>query len=160
MKLYVIRHAIALDAAEGMRDEERPLTDEGRERFADGVRGLERLDVRFDLVLHSPLLRAAETAELLVPLLDDDGGTLVTAELAQAPTPALLELLTAAEVAVVGHEPWLSELIAWLVTQRRELATGFELKKGAVAVLEGEPRPGGMALLAFYPPGALRELGD
>lgn len=160
MKLYVIRHAIAADATPGTSDDERELTDEGRERFEDGVRGLDRLEVRFDVILHSPLLRAVQTAELLVPLLDDDGETRVALELAQAPSNALLGLLERESTAVVGHEPWLSELIAWLVTERRDLANGFELKKGSVAVLEGEPKPGGMTLLAFYPPSALRELGN
>lgn len=159
MILYVIRHAIAVEAGEGMNDDERPLSDEGRERFEDGVRGLDRLEVRFDVVLHSPLLRAVETAELLVPLLDDAGETRVSLELAQAPSKGLLALLERENTAIVGHEPWLSDLVAWLVTGKRELATGFELKKGAVAVLEGEPRPGGMAVIAVYPPSVLRELG-
>ena len=56
-------------------------------------------------------------------------------------------------VAVVGHEPWLSELIAWLVVG--EPADGdarFRMKKGGVAQLRGTPRPGRMQLRALLPP--------
>jgi phosphohistidine phosphatase len=158
MKLYVIRHASAVDSIAGMPDELRPLTDEGRDQFARVVRGLRALDVRFDLLLHSPLLRALETAELCAPLLL--GESEVTPMLAQAPGPELLALLRHASVALVGHEPWVSELVAWMLTENRELSNTFGMKKGAVAVLEGDPKPGQMRLIGFYPPSALREIGS
>jgi phosphohistidine phosphatase len=160
MKLYVVRHAIAEARGAESADDARGLTDEGRRRFDMGVRGLDRSKVRLDRLLHSPLRRAVETAELLVPLLRAEGETEVVDELARSPTPELLEhLRSGEEVAVVGHEPWLGELVAWLATERRELAPVFELKKGAVAVLAGEPRPGGMTLEALLPPRTLRKLG-
>ena len=75
--------------------------------------------------------------------------------LAAPPSRGLLEVLGEAgeTVAVVGHEPWLSELIAWLVVG--EPADGdarFRMKKGGVAQLRGTPRPGRMQLRALLPP--------
>lgn len=149
MKLYVIRHAIASDRSIDGRDESRALTPEGRERFAQAVAALRDVAVRFDLLLHSPLLRAAQTAELCTPLLD--GRSAVAPELAQSPSAALLRLLRGESVAVVGHEPWQGELVAWLVTGRRELGPRFALEKGAIAALEGLPEPGAMAIEFFAP---------
>jgi phosphohistidine phosphatase len=157
MKLYIIRHATAVDSIAGMPDELRPLTDEGRDEFARVVRGLRALDVRFDRLIHSPLLRALETAELCAPLLL--GESEVTQALAKPPGNELLALLRDNNVALVGHEPWVSELVAWLLTENPALASTFPMKKGAVVELEGEPKPGKMRLVAFYPPSALGEIG-
>lgn len=150
MKLFVIRHATAADRSPDGRDESRALTPEGRERFARAVAALRSLGVRFDLLLHSPLLRAVETAELCTPLLT--GRTAVAAELAQAPSKSLLAQLRGESVAVVGHEPWQSELVAWLVTGERELGPRFAFRKGAVAALDGRAEPGAMALEFFASP--------
>lgn len=159
LDLLVVRHAIAEDVAASGRDEDRALTREGRERMQAAVRGLAALDLRLDRVLHSPWVRARQTAELLAPL----GGACCSLhacpQLAQAPGHPLLELLDAPRLALVGHEPWLSQLVAWLACGARERGTAFELRKGSVARLEGAPRPGGMVLRALWPPATLRRLG-
>ncbi len=156
MELYLIRHAIALEAAPGQSDDARPLSEEGIRKFSEVVRGLKRLGVRLDRLYHSPKLRAVQTAELLVPLLE--GETEVTPYLAAEPSLALLETLRGSSVALVGHEPWMGELCAWLVTGRRE-DRAFPFKKGGVALLEGLPQPGQMRLRGFWAPGLLRRLG-
>lgn len=83
--------------------------------------------------------------------------------LAMPPGERLLEELAKSETgraALVGHEPWLSELIALLVVgDRGDGDARFELKKGAVAHLVGSPRPGGMRLVALMPPKLLRLAG-
>lgn len=160
MQLFLIRHARAEDRSPDVDDAARPLTKRGRREFARAVRRLDRAGVQFDLVLHSPLLRAIETADLLTPLVD--GETRVTPRLAEPPGFELLEHLTGDRTALVGHEPWLSELVFWLVTGWRihehpDHAPPFRLQKGAVAWLEGEPRPGAMTLVALLPPSALRK---
>ena len=65
MNLYIMRHAEAEDEAESGDDEARPLTVRGRERTRDAAGGLRALGVRFEAILTSPLLRAAETAGLV-----------------------------------------------------------------------------------------------
>lgn len=157
MELYLVRHAEAVDRSLGMSDEARPLTPKGRREFARVVRGLASLQVEFDLLLHSPLLRAVETAEILVPLVR--GETQVALELAEAPSNELLARCSGLRTALVGHEPWMSELAAWLSTGDTARAFAFGFKKGGVAKLEGELQPGRMALTWFLPPGILMRIG-
>lgn len=163
MRLHLVRHAPAIARGVLRRDAARPLTPQGRRRFEDEVRALARLGVRLDVVLHSPWLRAVETADLLAPLVRSGrrsaGRFAVTPLLARRPTRALLAEIRGRTVAVVGHEPWLSALAAWLVTGRRDEAPRFALKKGGVLVLDGEPAPGAMRIAAAYPPATLRRLG-
>ena len=151
MKLTLIRHALAED---GTDDAARPLSHKGRRRFARSVKTLGALGLRFDRVLHSPKLRAVETAELLAPLCD--GEMKATSLLARTPGVELWELLDGEHLAVVGHEPHLSALLSWLVTGDDSGGSSYELKKGAVAQLEGDPGPGGMRLLSILPPRVLR----
>lgn len=157
MKLLVVRHAIAADPVEGQRDSGRPLTAEGRSKFEGVVRGLRRLDVRIDLLLHSPLLRAVETADLMHALVE--GETRVSGLMSRAPSKALLEALDEPRVAVVGHEPYVSELVAWLVTGERQYARAFPFRKGGVAFLEGEAKPGEMFLASLLTPAQMRAIG-
>lgn len=158
MTLWVVRHARAVDRSISLRDARRPLTQEGRDRFAEVFRGLRGLGARFDLLLHSPLLRAIETAEMLAPCLRGDGETAVTPFLAARPGASLLAEIAGARgrsVAVVGHEPWLSELVSLLVTGAPDAADRFPLKKGGVVRLEGEPSPGCMSLVGAWGPSDL-----
>lgn len=158
MHIYVIRHAIAEDQSPDGTDFGRPLSEDGIRKFERAVKGLGRIEVSFDRILHSPLRRAVETAELLVPRLAEGGETAVCAELAEAPSKALLTRIVGESVALVGHEPWLAETVAWLLTGNREDAHHVPLKRGAVFWLEGEARPGGCTLVAALPPAVLRSL--
>jgi len=156
VQLYLVRHGIPTSAP---TDADRALSEEGRELFALGVRGLGRLGVRLDRVVSSPLLRAVQTAELLAPLL---AGERSEAEaLAHAPARETLDCIADGEaVALVGHEPWLSELIAWLTVDQRGHGGSFAMKKGAVALLEGTPAPGAMTLAGMWRPELLQALGE
>src|SRR3954466_7196461 len=66
MNLYLIRHAEAADPAEHATDEERPLTDRGRDQAKRLGAALARHEVRPAVVLTSPLVRARQTAEGLL----------------------------------------------------------------------------------------------
>jgi phosphohistidine phosphatase len=158
MELFVIRHAIAVPGSMLLTDVDRPLSPKGRKRFAEAVLGLQCLKVRFDRLYHSPWLRAVETAELLAPVLD--GKAVCSPALARAPSQDLLDALMGARVALVGHEPWLGELVAWLTTGAPPHGSVFAFKRGGMAWLEGQPQPGQMVLQAFLPPKILRELGE
>jgi phosphohistidine phosphatase len=166
MELLVVRHAIAEDRAvfrkSGQEDGERPLTDDGRERFAKGARGLRRLVGAIDLLATSHLVRATETGELLA---DAYGGikTVRLEELAPDAAPdALLPWLAAQRrrgvVAVVGHEPHLSSLVELLLAGR---SAGFvELKKGGACLLAlpKAAAAGGAELRWLLTAGQLRRL--
>ena len=65
MELYLIRHGIAALREDYTNDEERPLTDKGRQKTAKVAKQLYDRGLRFDLILTSPLVRAKETAAIL-----------------------------------------------------------------------------------------------
>lgn len=65
MELYLIRHGIAVEWHPNIKDEERELTAEGREKTREVAKRLYGLGLRFELILTSPLVRALQTAETL-----------------------------------------------------------------------------------------------
>ncbi|MGF1480299.1 MAG: phosphohistidine phosphatase SixA [Cyanophyceae cyanobacterium] len=62
MKLYLIRHGIAAERADYAADQDRPLTQTGRQKTQAVAERLYRCGVRFELILSSPLVRAWQTA--------------------------------------------------------------------------------------------------
>src|SRR3569623_134369 len=111
MDLYVLRHGIAQEAAPEHHDAARALSDGGAKKMRRQVKGLRRLGWTFDRIFTSPWLRAKQSAALREPLCDLDPEETVL--LAQPPSRELMQLVgetNADHVAVVGHEPWLTEL--------------------------------------------------
>jgi phosphohistidine phosphatase len=156
MHLYVIRHAIAEDAAPGQDDASRELTDDGVRKLKKVVRGLRRLDITFERIVTSPWQRAAETASYLAPLCEAD--PIETELLCQSPRAELLALIAERNeaTAVVGHEPWLGELVAWLAFGDTRHGDAIAIKKAGVLWLDGSAIPGGMHVCAHLPPKFLR----
>ena len=64
MRLFIIRHAIAVDRSPDIPDDARPLTPAGKRRFREAARGLARLFPRPDRLLTSPCCRARQTASI------------------------------------------------------------------------------------------------
>ena len=60
------------------------------------------------------------------------------------------------KIALVGHEPWMGELLALLVLGEPEKGFLFHFKKGAVAHLTGMATAGGAELLSLTDPKVLR----
>jgi len=81
--------------------------------------------------------------------------------LTQSPRAELLALIAerGEPTAVVGHEPWLGELAAWLAFGDSRYGEALAIKKCGVLWLEGTAIPGGMHLRAAIPPRLLRALG-
>lgn len=167
LRLIVIRHAPAEDRARfarsGRDDAERPLTDRGREKMIVNARGLRVLAPALDVLATSPHVRAAETAEIVAR---EYGSMPVERVSVLAPggrRDDFLEWLRALgragrTIAVVGHEPDLGELVAWLVTG--EPTPLFAFKKGGAALVElpSPAAPGRGALRWLAPPVVLRSL--
>ena len=160
MRLIVIRHAIAVPhGTPGVADEDRPLTPEGEARFREAARGLARVFERPDALLTSPWLRARQTAAIA------GAAWKVAATEAKALAGGTFEehaeLLDAypkhATVAVVGHEPYVSNLLARLLGTRH--GQRLEFKKGGAAVVDlpGRLAEGG-SLVAYLPPKVARKL--
>lgn len=141
MDLFVLRHGIAgtRGSPEYPNDDERPLTPKGVRRMVDQVRGLNTLDVSLDVILTSPLVRAAETAKIVHQGLDNPGQLVTSDTLKPTGDPErLIEKLamnytSSSSVMIVGHEPYLSGLVSLLVTGDPEPA--IRLKKGALCKL-------------------------
>lgn len=157
MNLYIMRHGIAVDRdpVSFPDDSRRPLTLKGEDRvrlIADAMRSLE---LSFDQILSSPHLRASQTAELVVNALGakdqlDFTDTLTPEGDPKALIRAVNQLKPAPEnVLLVGHEPFLSQLISVLIAGQPDAA--IDLKKGGLAKLEleGALRHGHCAELAW-----------
>lgn len=164
MEICLVRHAIAGErGAPGYEDDSRrSLTPQGRARMEEAAAGLVRLFTP-QVVLTSPMVRAMETAEVLrkayglgkprtcdALATGDHDGVL-----------AALEETDAGSIALVGHEPWTSELLSYLLTgERSRMAAVF--KKGAAALVRSaaDPAPGNCWLEWLIQPGALRKIGQ
>jgi phosphohistidine phosphatase len=119
MYLYLIRHGIAEDPDPLLdpivSDESRVLTKIGRKKVAQVADRLKRLDITFDLIITSPLIRAQQTADILIekqisPKLEISEDLKPTGNL-----PAWLMAWNArlphtniSTLALIGHEPNLS----------------------------------------------------
>jgi phosphohistidine phosphatase len=160
MQLFVIRHATAEDAQLGGDDAARELTEAGKTKLRRAVRGLRALEIRFERVLTSPWKRAVQTAKLLEPI--GSSAPVTTELLAQPPRAALLALIAERNetTAVVGHEPWLGELAAWLAFGDAKHGDALIIKKCGVLWLAGTAVPGGMQIRASIPPKLLRAIAS
>jgi len=162
MQLLIIRHAIAVErGTPGIPDEERPLTPEGETKFAEAAKGLARLVDRPDALLTSPLLRARQTAALAAAAwgrIEPEEADALAGGTFEEQAAVLDRYPRDATVAVVGHEPHLSDLLARLLGSRHDDRLAF--KKGGAALVEVPGRlAGGGQLVWFLPPRVLRELG-
>lgn len=140
MRLYLIRHATAVPSGTPgfLEDTSRPLTDEGRAEARRVAQALRRMKIKLDLIITSPYLRAAQTAEVLARGLDYTKVVrhveTLRAEADPRETSQSLRPFESYErVAFVGHEPHLSAWLAELVSKQ-----GMQciMKKGGVACVE------------------------
>jgi phosphohistidine phosphatase len=141
MKLCFLRHGIAIErGTPGMRDDERPLTEEGCDKTRQVAAALETLRVKFDLILSSPNRRARQTAEIVAAVLDAKKVVRFSDHL--APGGSLQGLVNELnrenaghqDVLLVGHEPDFSQHIAVLTSGKPALQ--LEMKKAGLCRLE------------------------
>ena len=165
MNLYIFRHGIAVNVGQqGVTcDFDRMLSSEGQERTRLAALGLETLECKPSRILTSPLVRAVETANIAASVLGSPP-VVETDELVPGePMSKLLEKINADgddEVMVVGHNPHLEDLVAFLVSGAR----GFPviLKKAACCCVSfyGAADATQGTVLWLMPPKALRKLGS
>lgn len=140
MKLYLLRHGHSPAASEcaARSDAERPLSAKGRADALEAARELLKRGGRPAVILHSPLLRAEQTAAAAAEVLQPARGRRVFAPLANAlPAPELYAALAAplseGEVLAVGHQPQLGDLTCHLC---REMV---DLKPAGLIALDVSP---------------------
>ena len=148
MELYLMRHGIAADRADGRwsRDSERPLTEEGIAKMREIAKGLSAAGVAFDTIISSPLVRARETAGIVARVQGSAVEVEETAALAAGATsPAAVYAAIGkgskdARILLVGHEPDLGLLAAALLGLPAASAIPFK-KGGALRIDVGGMPP-------------------
>jgi phosphohistidine phosphatase len=143
MNLYIVRHAIAVDpGTPGYEDDsQRPLTDKGIRKMNKIVKGLHQLDLKLDKILSSPYVRARDTAKILATEFQRANQLSFSDNLIP---PANFEALVAEihekydvdNLALVGHEPMLSQFVSWLTTGDTKM--NLILKKGGACCLSAD----------------------
>ena len=165
MELYVIRHADAgtADPKKYPDDRLRPLSAAGKSEMLRVARGMRRLDIAFDRIIQSGLVRARQTAECICDAYEIDVAGIQTMEELEpdaepARTAAALRKLRGVKsVALVGHLPHLGRFVGYMIAGNPELP--LELKKAAVCRVDVSTwSAGGAELVSLLPPKALRRL--
>jgi phosphohistidine phosphatase len=140
--LWLLRHA---EAADGLPDDERPLTEQGARHAEAAGLAMARLGTNIDACLSSPKVRALQTAQLACEPL----GVTVSLEPALAGEPFDVRELTAGlgDVLLVGHDPSFS------LTLHDLTGTQARMRKGGLAAIwKGELvvllRPSELAAIA------------
>ena len=137
-EIYIVRHAIAAERGDDWPDDtKRPLTEQGIGKFKEAVGGLKELDATIEEIFTSPLVRARQTADLLAAGVRGRPTVKVLDALSpgQPPATVMAQLAKVAKrrcIALVGHEPDLGELAAYLVGARRPLP----FKKGGICRID------------------------
>jgi phosphohistidine phosphatase len=165
MQLYMVRHGVAVDPSSPLvtSDSQRALTERGRAEMALHARALKRMDIAFEAVLTSPLVRAMQTAEIVCRVLECPERLVVCNELApgcQARSlgPVLQGYASAKAVALVGHNPDFEDMAGALIGGA---GGAIVFKKGGICRIDLdhlEPHPGG-SLIWHLSPKILRLLG-
>jgi phosphohistidine phosphatase len=163
MLLYLVRHGIAVDPTDPKSppEPERPLTAKGVQKTRSAALGLRALGAKPDVLITSPFVRAAQTAEIFAEALAFPPEKIRVSETlkpAENPADIVKEIsrLKAKEVACFGHAPHLDLLIAHLAGARGAFT---ELKKAGVACLQQESGQGRWRLLWVLTPKVLRAMG-
>ena len=140
MDLFLIRHAWAGQHGDPAYPDDslRPLTDDGRNRFARMAALLVKRGVRPHLIATSPLVRCRQTAEILAEAIGKKAKVVTCAELRPGGDPKHLMAWTEKhasdleQVAWVGHAPDIGFLAASLIGQENGW---LNMSKGAVAAV-------------------------
>lgn len=141
MIIYFLRHASAgQHLATAKKDEKRPLDKLGIEQCGYVGRALNALDVQLDVIVSSPLKRAAQTASLVGNELGYDSKLQLEDTLKpNASFADFRQLLNKYSkydsIMCVGHNPSLSEFLGRIISDTG-CAASTDLKKGAVAKVE------------------------
>lgn len=152
VKLYFIRHGDAYEFGDPRwpNDQDRPLSPEGEQEVKLVAEAIGRLASPVDQVISSPVLRAKQTAEIVIAEVGWPEPILIEEIAGRSPAEMLESLIPwkeAAALAVVGHAPTLPDLASYLLNGSEEHES-VDMKKGAALCLsfEGTPTAGGAVI--------------
>jgi phosphohistidine phosphatase len=133
MKLYLLRHGIAVDRIGGeiKSDWERPLTNEGQEETKTVALALRKIGIKADLIVSSPLVRAKQTADIVMEVLAKGSEIQISEALAPGGLASdlykfLKQFSQKDNIFLVGHEPDISRLAGNLLWAGPELYIPFK----------------------------------
>lgn len=140
MRIYFLRHA---DAVPGVDDAVRPLSNLGQRQSQAMAGMLAEADIAFEAAYSSPLTRAQQTAELVLPITNRDRSItlqVTDALLNEAPdfTGWLKSLPEVKHLLLVGHNPSMTEHVCDLL--RWKAGASFSMSKGSLVCLKTEDR--------------------
>ncbi|MFL5328786.1 MAG: phosphohistidine phosphatase SixA [Gemmataceae bacterium] len=144
MDLYLIRHCEAVDRSDpNYSEEERPLTEKGRDQARALAAALVARGVSFDAVISSPLDRCRQTAEEILQHLPGPMAELTfTKHLAPGgKARKLVRYLVGIggeSVAIIGHQPDLSKFAARIMGSGK---AELDIAKGGMAMLQCDAVP-------------------
>jgi phosphohistidine phosphatase len=137
MRIYLVRHAESVDRVPGMPDAARFLSARGRVSFREMARRFREAGALPTRMFTSPFVRAVQTAEILSETLQYDAEVAVALQLAPGfDVEGLNAVLDGfpgeREIAFVGHEPDLGDILTRLLSLPRRYA----MRKGSIAALD------------------------
>jgi phosphohistidine phosphatase len=146
IRIYLIRHGIAEDPKQDTPDDSRPLTAKGRRRFRRASRAFARKGEPLTHLFTSPLVRAVQTAEILARSLSRDEVEVLEELRSGAPAAKLIAALSSRAkdgdaIALVGHDPQMSHLVAALSQLGPEDAERVQFRKGAILRIDVDALP-------------------
>jgi len=137
MLIYLLRHG---DAAESVDDRIRPLSELGVENTQKIAEYLKSINTCIDLIITSPLLRAYQTAQIVIKVLKYDKNLLETDNLLpesyrESIINELSKYSNDSNLLLVGHQPLLGDLLAHFTKQPH---TAAKIVKSALACIQIE----------------------
>lgn len=137
MNVYILRHGKAEDQG-AKPDNERELTQEGIDSLKDSMPGMKKLIGQVDFILTSPYWRAARTAQIVGEYFRcssfiDGTDLLAQPDQEDGVIKHINRLIGKENVVVVGHQPYLGELIRLMAPEGSLPEGEIEIKKGGLA---------------------------
>lgn len=161
MLILIVRHAQAgeADPVTYPDDTTRPLTSRGKKIHADVSAGLRKLDLVPDVIVSSPWKRAWQTATIMAREFSGKKKMQPISAPSLATDPDLdairaeIGMVDGLDcIALVGHEPWLSELASLLLTgEATRLSIDFP-KSGVIGIEAGAIEASSGSLRFFLRP--------
>jgi phosphohistidine phosphatase len=139
--IYLMRHGHSPSTSEaGVRlDALRPLSDRGRSDATRVAKEILRRGGKPTMILHSPLLRAVQTAENAAAALSLKPRVCPALDNTWPPDQALAELKSSAkgmmELLAIGHQPQIGEIVSQLIDGV------FEIRPAGIVAIALDPTP-------------------
>jgi phosphohistidine phosphatase len=176
LQLYLLRHGDAGKSVAGAKISsidrsgvDAPLTVSGKQDIEVTARSLKVLKLKFTAILTSPLKRALQTAKITAKIMEAEKKLSICNELAPEGDrlklyDRLRSLSQESSVLIIGHEPYLTNLISDMVLQKTKVrpVSRINMKKSGLAkirVISLSPNARG-ELRWLLTPRILRSVGD